>query len=80
MMKNGDRVILKGKSRHGKNRIQQFGDKFTVVDIRPSINTTAHRGCVGPFAFLNCDQPNLLQGSRWVSIKDDPDFEVLLVG
>ena len=78
MLKHGDRITLSGKSRHGKNRINQFGNKFTVVDVRPHINTTAHRGCIGPFAFLNADQPHLLNGSRWISIGgDDPDFAIL---
>ena len=78
MFKRGDRLQLKGKSRHGKNRIHQFGDMFTVVDVRPRIQTTAHRGCLGPFAFLNADQPNLLEGSRWIALSnDDPDFEIV---
>jgi len=73
----GDKVILSGKSRHGKNRVEQFGESFTVVDVRPHIHTTAHRGCVGPFVFLNAEQPHLLKGSRWVSMSgDDPDFVV----
>lgn len=80
MFKRGDRLQLKGKSRHGKNRIAQFGDMFTVVDVRPRIQTTAHRSCLGPFAFLNADQPNLLEGSRWIALSnDDPDFEVVKI-
>ena len=80
MLDIGSRVCLKGKSRHGKNRINQFGNMFTVVDVRPRISTVAHRGCKGPFAFLNADQPHLLNGSRWVSIGgDDPDFEVAVI-
>jgi len=78
MFQRGDRIQLKGKSLHGKNRIREFGDMFTVIDVRPHINTTAHRGCIGPFAFLNCDQPHLLEGSRWIAISnDDPDFEIV---
>ena len=78
MFKTGDRIQLKGKSRHGKNCIHQFGNMFTVVDVRPHIATTAHRECIGPFAFLNCDKPHLLEGSRWIAISnDDPDFEVV---
>lgn len=76
MLKHGDRITLSGKSRHGKNRINQFGNRFTIVDIRSQINTTAHRGRIGPFVFLNADQPHLLNGSRWISLFDDPDFEV----
>ena len=72
-------IRLKGKSRHGKNRINQFGEEFTIVDFRPNLMTTAHRGLNGPFMFLNCKK-NLTEGSRWVSITDDPDFEVLLNG
>ena len=71
-------VKLKGKSRHGKNRINQFGDSFTIADIRSHIATTAHRACIGPFAFLHCTEPNLLKGSRWIALSDDdPDFEVV---
>ena len=77
MFQRGDRLKLKGKSRHGKNRIAQFGNMFTVVHVRNHLQTTAHRGCIGPFAFLNADQPNLLEGSRWISISDDPDFEIV---
>jgi len=33
----------------------------------------------GPFMFLNCTN-NLVEGSRWVSITDDPDFEVIFDG
>ena len=76
-MQRGNKIILKGKSRHGKNRIAQFGESFTIVDVRDTIATTAHRGCIGPFTFLNADQPHLLEGSRWISLRDDPDFEIL---
>lgn len=76
MFSNGDNLTLKGKSRHGKNRVAQFGNSFTIVDIRSRINTTAHRSCQGPFAWLNC-KGNLLEGSRWISLTDDPDFEVV---
>ena len=69
-------IKLKGRSRHGKNRINEFGDEFTIVDFRPSLMTTTHRGLNGPFMFLNCKK-NLINGSRWVSITDDPDFEVI---
>ena len=74
--KHRDEIKLAGRSRHGKNRINEFGDEFVIVDFRPSIATTTHRGLNGPFVFLNCKQ-NLIKGSRWISLTDDPDFAVL---
>ena len=32
-MEVGQKVLLKGKSRHGKNRIQQHGDLWTVTKL-----------------------------------------------
>ena len=69
------KLILKGKSRHGKNRIDAFGSRFMIKEIRPQIHTITHRSCVGPFAFIeSLDTPN---AGRWISLKDDPDFEVI---
>ena len=75
-LKHKQEIKLKGRSRHGKNRIDQFGDEFVIVDFRPSLMTTTHRGLNGPFAFLNCKN-NLLKGSRWVPLTDDPVFEIV---
>jgi hypothetical protein len=72
-MQVGDQIKLKGKSKHGKNRIQQFGTEWWVSEIRDSIQTTKHTGVLGPFAMVFSPTGD----HRWIAVKDDPDFEVI---
>lgn len=72
-MQVGDKITLKGRSKHGKNRIQQFGTEFWVSEIRDSIHTTKHTGVAGPFAMVFSPTGD----HRWIAVKDDPDFEVI---
>ena len=69
-MQVGDRIELKGKSKHGKNRIQQFGTEWLCTDIRERIHTTTHQRLAGPFAMVLSPTGD----SRWIAVKDDPDF------
>lgn len=73
-MKVGDKIELKGKSKHGKNRIQQFGKEFWVSDIRENIQTTKHQHLGGPFAMVFSPTGD----HRWIAINNDPDFEAAL--
>ena len=72
-MQVGDQIKLKGKTKHGKNRIQQIGSEFWVSEIRNSIHTTKHTGVAGPFAMVFSPTGD----HRWIAIKDDPDFEII---
>ena len=71
-MQVGDRIELKGKSKHGKNRIQQFGTEWMCTDIRERIHTTTHQRLAGPFAMIVSSTGDF----RWIAVKDDPDFIV----
>ena len=71
-MEIGDRIMLKGKSKHGKNRIQQFGKEFLVSDIRDRIHTTTHKNLPGPFLMVFSETGD----HRWIALNDDPDFEI----
>ena len=71
-MQIGDTVELKGKSKHGKNRIQQFGTEWMCTDIRERIHTTTHQRLAGPFAMIVSSTGDF----RWIAVKDDPDFIV----
>ena len=73
MIQTGDKIQLKGKTKHGKNRIQHFGDEFWVSDIRDKILTTKHKGVPGPFAMIFSTTGD----SRWISLDNDPDFEIV---
>jgi|TARA_A100001518_G_C1223728_1_gene69789 hypothetical protein len=71
-MKPGTQVKLKGKSKHGKNRIQQFGGDFWVSEVRDRLQTTTHKNLPGPFLMVFSETGD----NRWVALNDDPDFEV----
>ena len=73
-MQVGDKITLKGRSKHGKNRIQQFGSEFTVGEIRSRIHTITHRHMPGPFALVFNSKADSM---RWIAVADDPDFEVV---
>jgi len=72
-MKIGDQIQLKGKSKHGKNRIQQFGTEFWISAIRNRIQTIKHRSLPGPFAMVFSPTGD----HRWIALENDPDFEIL---
>ncbi len=72
MMKIGTVITLKGKSRHGKNRIREKGAEWKVSDVREkvSFNTPAP----GPFMLLVSQSSS---DARWVSVRNDPNFEIV---
>ena len=73
MIEPGNQVKLKGKSKHGKNRIQRFGEDFWISEVRDRIHTTAHKNLPGPFLMVFSKTGD----SRWVALSDDPDFDVV---
>ena len=73
MIEPGNQVKLKGKSKHGKNRIQQFGEDFWISEVRDRIHTTAHKNLPGPFLMVFSKTGD----HRWVALSDDPDFDVV---
>ena len=72
----GMQVKLAGKSKHGKNRIQQFGQDFWISEVRERIQTTTHKNLPGPFLMVFSKTGD----NRWVALNDDPDFEVITDG
>ena len=72
-MQVGDTIELKGKSKHGKNRIQQFGTEWLCTKISERIHTSTHQRLAGPFAMIISMD---LEDLRWIAVKDDPDFIV----
>ena len=81
------KVELKGKSRHGKNRVNQHGTLWEVKgtslthDSRISFATKAP----GPWLWLEsidckcstCEKWG--QDGRWVSERNDDNFEVTII-
>ena len=74
-MKQGDQVRLSPKSRHGKNRIHQHGDRWVVM------NVSTFRG--QPAVHLRSMGKTFKMGSswvfdgRWVQLNNDPDFDII---
>ena len=74
-MKQGDQVRLSPKSRHGKNRINQHGDTWVVMNVR------TFRG--QPAVNLRSMGKTFKMGSswvfdgRWVQLNNDSDFDII---
>lgn len=67
-IKVGDEIVLTGKTRHGKNRIQQHGMLWFVKEVRGSrmLLTSEHK-TEGPKDSKGHDW-------RWVEMQNDPNF------
>lgn len=73
-MEVGQTILLKGKSRHGKNRIQQHGDIWTVTKLGQFNGNDAFM-CESEHAtFKRSVNLDPIKDSRWVFTKDDPNF------
>ena len=69
----GDFVRLEGKSRHGKNRINQHGDVWEVLDEQlTKLLLSSLEATEGP-------KHNKVKDWRWISAVDseDPNFTIV---
>ena len=76
-MKIGDKVKLTGITRHGKNRVREQGDLWTVTAI-----ATAHQSsftAVGTEIALLRAESNPDKNWRWVEAKDDKNFKATII-
>ena len=73
-MKAGDILILSGKTKHGKNRVREQGDLWTVTAL-----SVAHASSFAPIgssiALLRADS-NPTKHWRWVEVKNDKNFHM----
>ena len=72
-MELGTKIILTGISRHGKNRIEQHGNPWTVTGTgtfngNPAVRMTSERES------FNIGHGKKIKDNRWVFLKDDPNF------
>lgn len=68
-------VILVGKTRHGKNRINQHGNKWLVMEVgkfrgQPALSLRSFDKTEGP-------KDNKVFDSRWVLLQNDPNFSII---
>ena len=73
-MKIGDRVKLTGLTKHGKNRVREQGDLWTVTAL-----SVAHKSSFAPIgsdiALLRADS-DPAKHWRWVEVKNDKNFHM----
>lgn len=81
-------VVLKAKTRKGKNVITSFGETWVVVEERSNFQPQFKTTATGPWvliapSFIRVSREDVRVGAknrgrefRWVSIQDDPNFEV----
>ena len=75
-MKVGTKVKLKGKTKHGKNRVREQGHTWRVVKIRSGLALAEDRD--KEFALLRAEiRPD--EHWRWVALKDDKNFTMEVV-
>ena len=75
-------VILKGKTRHGKNRIAQHGSKWFVEKVdkfrgQPAMFLRSENETFAIRGRGNSKQEwktSWMHDNRWVLLKDDPNF------
>ncbi len=62
---------LTGKTGHGKNRVNEHGDLWNVLEQREHISFPTKS--VGPFAMVE----SLITGNaRWVGLTSDENFDI----
>ena len=75
-MEKGNIVWLEGKSRHGKNRIEQHGNPWTV-NAKGKFNGDDAVRMRSERETFNIGQGRKMHDERWVFLKDDPNFWVI---
>ncbi len=66
-------ITLRGKTRHGKNRVFELGSQWNIVKTAESVLFSDKRG---PWALVEPveDDP---ENNRWILLEGDTDFEVV---
>ena len=73
-MQKGTQIILTGISRHGKNRIEQHGNPWTVTDTRMFNGNDAFHCTSENETFSVGTQGKKIKDGRWVFLQGDPNF------
>ena len=68
----GKWVVLKGKTRHGKNRIQQHGTEWCIESVSTFNGQPAMSLRSRDKTFRLGDK--MINDGRWVLLRDDPNF------
>ena len=79
------RLILSGKSNHGRETIRTSGERWRVVKTEVNVDCKNSKTEPGPYALIECEPFIAEVGSwslspsiniRWISLTEDRDFRV----
>tara|TARA_B100000287_G_scaffold406197_1_gene430455 strand:- start:309 stop:557 length:249 start_codon:yes stop_codon:yes gene_type:complete len=74
-MKVGDKVKLTGKTKHGKNRVREQGEFWTIAEIRRMSHSRGFAPMGTKIILMNADS-DPLKHWRWVEAENDKNFDV----
>ena len=74
-MKVGDKVKLTGLTKHGKNRVREQGDLWTVAEVKAMSHNSGFVAKGTQIALLNANS-DPLKHWRWVEVKNDKNFHM----
>lgn len=69
------KIVLKGISQRGKNRIRENGQNWLIVGERDSVAFAVGRGA--QWNVRPAMTPEFPGRDRWIAKKNDPDFEIV---
>lgn len=72
MLTPGQTIIVSGVSKKGKERIQQLGNEWVVIEVRTSVGFSS---LPGPWVLLITEDG---RGMRWMKMFDDPHWRVIM--
>jgi hypothetical protein len=78
-VKVGDKVKLTGITRHGKNRVREQGDLWTVTAIAKARLGQSNIAAAGAKIALLQAESNPDKNWRWVEVTHDKNFHVRIM-
>ena len=74
-MKVGDRVKLTGLTKHGKNRVREQGDMWTIAEVKVMSHNSGFVPKGTKIVLLNANS-DPLKHWRWVEVNNDKNFHM----
>jgi hypothetical protein len=70
----GDKLVLRGKTQKGRNRVRENGAEWEVIRISDKVLFDDRPG---PWLFVNPTSRTDDDKSRWIHSSADKDFEIV---
>lgn len=80
----GSTITLRGKTRKGQNRINQFGSEWSILQVKDKVKFDSGPGPWLLLLSVNSDKGSpegqatkAANSTRWIHQNSDPDFEIV---